>query len=71
MNERSKTTSAEQGVLEKHDTLQTVQAPTASVLTKSVQAGLHTMLQGKGDPSPTKVQIKRGIKAKRATITRG
>ena len=71
MNERTKTSSAKQGVLEKHDTLQTVQAPKASVLAKSVKAGVHTMLQGQSNARPTQKSAKRGLRAKRATIKRG
>lgn len=71
MNERTKTSSAKQSVLEKHDTLQTVQAPKASVLAKSVKAGVHTMLQGQSNARPTQKSTKRGLRAKRATIKRG
>lgn len=58
-----------QGVLEKHDPLQTVQAPTASILAKSIKGGLYTMLQRESDARPAQKSTKRGFKAKGATIT--
>lgn len=69
MNERSKTTSAESGVLEEHDTLQTVQAPKTRVLAESIRWGVHTMLSSTQHNIPKKVSVKRGLGAKKATIT--
>lgn len=69
MNERSKTSSAESGVLDKHDTLQTVQAPSPRILAESVRAGVHTMLQSPQHPSPAKKSRRRAFGAKKATIT--
>jgi hypothetical protein len=71
MNERSKTSSAKSGVLEKHDTLQAVQAPTPRVLTVAVKRSMHSMLQGQSDAGPAQKPTRRGFSAKRATIKRG
>lgn len=68
MNGNSRT---KQGVLEKHDSLQTVQAPTPRVLTIAVKRGLHSMLPGQSNPRPAKKQVRRGFGAKKATISFG
>lgn len=62
---------SKQSVLEEHDTLQTVQAPTASILAKSIKRGLHPVLQREERPRPAKKQRGGGLRAKKATITRG
>ena len=69
MNDRTKTASPKSGVLEKHDALQTVQAPTTRILAKSIRQGVHTMLQGQSDPRPAQKSTRRGFGAKKATIT--
>lgn len=71
MNERTKTTSTKQSILEEHNPLQAMSPPTPGVLAESIKVSLHPVLPSKSNNRTAKKQVRRGFRAKKATITRG